>query len=183
MAFGRQASWNSDSVSGRPSDLFCPTIHVSGGTSLRITDVSSVPKRAFISLLPQKLRPFRLHSLCAMAPLKGPLIANGDDAPQPARPSTNSEACSDGSGEVAPRLHAKTFLAVLAVCLIYFAQLVSIVGAGVVSWPDPSSPTAAPEILKALRSKHKPSPPISTTLARPSGSPLHSPSSRLSSGR
>jgi MFS family permease len=32
--------------------------------------------------------------------------------------------------EVAPRLHAKTFLAVLAVGLIYFAQLVTLVGAG-----------------------------------------------------
>jgi hypothetical protein len=37
------------------------------------------------------------------------------------------------SDEPAPRLHAKTFLAVFAVCLIYFAQLVSLVGAGAVS--------------------------------------------------
>lgn len=32
-----------------------------------------------------------------------------------------------------PRLHAKTFLAVGAVCLIYMAQLICIVGAGAVS--------------------------------------------------
>ncbi|KAH6854698.1 major facilitator superfamily domain-containing protein [Chaetomium sp. MPI-CAGE-AT-0009] len=37
----------------------------------------------------------------------------------------------DGSSEPAPQLHARTFLAVVAVCLIYFAQLVSLVGAGV----------------------------------------------------
>ena len=32
-----------------------------------------------------------------------------------------------------PNLHAKTFLAVGAVCIIYFAQLVNLVGAGAVS--------------------------------------------------
>jgi hypothetical protein len=35
--------------------------------------------------------------------------------------------------EPVPHLHSKTFLAVLAVCLIYFAQLVNLVGAGAVS--------------------------------------------------
>ncbi len=35
----------------------------------------------------------------------------------------------------APRLHAKTYLAVFTVCLIYYAQLVNLVGAGAVSIP------------------------------------------------
>ena len=40
---------------------------------------------------------------------------------------------SDSLNEPAPHLHAKTLLAVLAVCTIYFAQLVTLVGAGAVS--------------------------------------------------
>jgi len=40
---------------------------------------------------------------------------------------------SDTSEEPHVHLHAKTFLAVFAVCLIYFAQLVNLVGAGAVS--------------------------------------------------
>lgn len=32
------------------------------------------------------------------------------------------------------RLHAKTWLTVFAVCLIYFAQLINVVGAGAVSY-------------------------------------------------
>ncbi|KAF7561126.1 hypothetical protein G7046_g3004 [Stylonectria norvegica] len=40
-------------------------------------------------------------------------------------PSDTSESLKDS-----PRPHAKTLLAVLAVCMIYFAQLVSLVGAG-----------------------------------------------------
>jgi hypothetical protein len=39
---------------------------------------------------------------------------------------------SSSPNEPVPRLHAKTFLALFAVCLIYFAQLVSVIGAGVV---------------------------------------------------
>lgn len=35
--------------------------------------------------------------------------------------------------EIQPHIHAKTFLAVAAVCLIYFAQLFALVGAGAVS--------------------------------------------------
>lgn len=42
-----------------------------------------------------------------------------------------TSASSDSFDDVKrPRLHAKTFLAVLAVCFIYFAQLLCIVGAG-----------------------------------------------------
>lgn len=42
------------------------------------------------------------------------------------------------SNDRAPHLHAKTFLAVFAVCLIYIAQLISLVGAGAVSPFAPS---------------------------------------------
>lgn len=40
---------------------------------------------------------------------------------------------SESVDEPRPRLHAKTLLAVLAVCTIYFAQLITLVGAGAVS--------------------------------------------------
>ena len=35
--------------------------------------------------------------------------------------------------EPEPHLHAKTFMIVFAVCFIYFAQLINVVGAGAVS--------------------------------------------------
>jgi hypothetical protein len=38
---------------------------------------------------------------------------------------------------VRPKLHAKTFLAIFAVCLIYYAQLFNVVGAGAVSLCSP----------------------------------------------
>ncbi|KAK5655511.1 hypothetical protein OQA88_5782 [Cercophora sp. LCS_1] len=48
------------------------------------------------------------------------------------KPVDKSTAPSDSSDdELVPHLHAKTFLAVFAVCLIYSAQLVNLVGAGV----------------------------------------------------
>lgn len=43
--------------------------------------------------------------------------------------STDSESHGD---DPQPHLHAKTFLAVFAVCLIYFAQDFALVGAGAV---------------------------------------------------
>ncbi|KAH7634619.1 major facilitator superfamily domain-containing protein [Sordaria sp. MPI-SDFR-AT-0083] len=45
---------------------------------------------------------------------------------------TNEHDTSDGpeADDPVPHLHAKTFLAVFAVCLIYIAQLISLVGAG-----------------------------------------------------
>lgn len=46
-----------------------------------------------------------------------------------------SSSIEDGPAESErPRLTLRTFLAVLAVCLIYFAQLVSLVGAGAVGF-------------------------------------------------
>jgi hypothetical protein len=51
-------------------------------------------------------------------------------------PSDVSASNSNSIGELdepVPHLHAKTFLTVFAVCLIYFAQLINVVGAGAVS--------------------------------------------------
>lgn len=44
----------------------------------------------------------------------------------------NSASIEDHK-EPEARLHAKTWLTVFAVCLIYFAQLINVVGAGAVS--------------------------------------------------
>lgn len=46
----------------------------------------------------------------------------------------DSSTPSEQIQESRPHLHAKTFLAVAAMCLIYIAQLVSLVGAGAVSY-------------------------------------------------
>ncbi len=43
------------------------------------------------------------------------------------------ESDSGDSEDETAHLHAKTWLAVLAVCMIYFAQLMNLVGAGAVS--------------------------------------------------
>ena len=45
----------------------------------------------------------------------------------------DSSASEDLNDEPRPHLHAKTFLAVFSVCLIYFVQIVNVVGAGAVS--------------------------------------------------
>jgi len=45
----------------------------------------------------------------------------------------NKQATDSIDDEPVPHLHAKTFLTVFAVCFIYFAQLVNVVGAGAVS--------------------------------------------------
>lgn len=58
----------------------------------------------------------------------------GADSPEP---ELNREAEKAGieknDGPVA-HLHAKTWLTVFAICLIYFAQLVNVVGGGAVSF-------------------------------------------------
>jgi len=64
----------------------------------------------------------------------------GDSKPAPPTRSEKAIATSsttDESDEPVPHLHAKTFLAVIAVCLIYMAQLVNLVGAGAVSATSP----------------------------------------------
>lgn len=45
------------------------------------------------------------------------------------------DSSSTNSYEAKPQIHSKTFLAVSAICLIYFAQLITLVGAGAVSLP------------------------------------------------
>ena len=51
-------------------------------------------------------------------------------------PSSEATANSiEDWDEPIPHLHAKTFLVVFAVCLIYFAQLINVVGSGAVSLP------------------------------------------------
>lgn len=52
-----------------------------------------------------------------------------DDGDRQGTPYSN-----DSSDVSKPRLSVRTLLAVLAVCLIYFAQLVSLVGAGAVGF-------------------------------------------------
>lgn len=47
----------------------------------------------------------------------------------------DNSASIEDHDEPEPRLHAKTWLTVFAVCLIYFAQLINVVGAGAVSCP------------------------------------------------
>lgn len=47
--------------------------------------------------------------------------------------SHHPQKIEEYGNEPQPHLHAKTFLAVFAVCLIYFAQDFALVGAGAVS--------------------------------------------------
>lgn len=78
-----------------------------------------------------------------------PKVAVEASAPVATEPATAQHAVSetdvdektwtadssvDGRDEPEPRLHAKTWLTVFAVCLIYFAQLINVVGAGAVSF-------------------------------------------------
>jgi hypothetical protein len=53
--------------------------------------------------------------------------------PQTASETRDANAGSDENDEVGPHLHAKTFLAVFAVAMIYFSQVLNVVGAGSVS--------------------------------------------------
>jgi hypothetical protein len=46
--------------------------------------------------------------------------------------SVVKSSIEDNGDEPVPHLHAKTYLTVFAVCLIYFAQLINVVGAGAV---------------------------------------------------
>src|ERR1039457_3755751 len=60
------------------------------------------------------------------------------DIPEPEK-SVEVKNSIEDADELVPHLHAKTFLTVFAVCLIYFAQLINVVGAGAVS-PQLSNP-------------------------------------------
>jgi len=57
------------------------------------------------------------------------------------KPIAASKMSIEDSNEPVPHLHAKTYLTVFAVCLIYFAQLVNVVGAGAVRCYDFCSDT------------------------------------------
>jgi hypothetical protein len=56
-----------------------------------------------------------------------------DSKEVPSDVSASNNNSIEEQDEAVPRLHAKTFLTVFAVCLIYFAQLINVVGAGAVS--------------------------------------------------
>lgn len=47
--------------------------------------------------------------------------------------SQDSTDSSDGMEEEPQKLHAKTYLTVFTMCLVYFAQVLNVVGAGAVS--------------------------------------------------
>lgn len=53
--------------------------------------------------------------------------------PSEEKPSETVKTSIEDKEEPVPHLHAKTYLTVFAVCLIYFAQLINVVGAGAVS--------------------------------------------------
>lgn len=52
--------------------------------------------------------------------------------PEHEKPEQRTTSSIEDHEEPVPHLHAKTFLIVFAVCLIYFAQLINVVGAGAV---------------------------------------------------
>jgi hypothetical protein len=62
------------------------------------------------------------------------------DGSEKSKKSSSSVGTED-EDEVAPRLHAKTFLIIFTVGLIYFTQVVNIVGTGAVS--NPPAPKTA----------------------------------------
>ena len=71
-------------------------------------------------------------------PKPSPALPNmAIDAPSPPTSTTMKEEATvsqpPGGADAVPRLHAKTFLAVLAMNIAYFATIVSLIGAGVVS--------------------------------------------------
>jgi hypothetical protein len=61
--------------------------------------------------------------------------------PEHEKPKEVATSSIEDPEEPVPHLHAKTFLTVFAVCLIYFAQLINVVGAGAVCIPINSSPS------------------------------------------
>ncbi|KAK3934177.1 hypothetical protein QBC46DRAFT_85809 [Diplogelasinospora grovesii] len=53
--------------------------------------------------------------------------------PEKTAVSRRDTSDSEAGHEPKPHLHAKTFLAIFAVCVIYFTQIYNLVGAGAVS--------------------------------------------------
>lgn len=66
----------------------------------------------------------------------------------------DNSASIEDHDEPEPRLHAKTWLTVFAVCLIYFAQLINVVGAGAVSFLIPKSRIGCPPDHFSARTRH-----------------------------
>lgn len=60
--------------------------------------------------------------------------------PEHEKPEELTTSSIEDPEEPVPHLHAKTFLTVFAVCLIYFAQLINVVGAGAVRTFHTASP-------------------------------------------
>jgi hypothetical protein len=64
-------------------------------------------------------------------------VSNGSqvevDALDQEHPSETLKTSIEDTDEPVPHLHAKTYLTVFAVCLVYFAQVYNLVGAGAVS--------------------------------------------------
>jgi len=55
------------------------------------------------------------------------------EKPETFQPTEGLKSTIEDDDEPVPHLHAKTYLTVFAICLIYFAQLINVVGGGAVS--------------------------------------------------
>lgn len=66
-------------------------------------------------------------------PTTAPSVKRAESSePEYERPEKVTTSSIEDREDAVPHLHAKTFLTVFAVCLIYFAQLINVVGAGAV---------------------------------------------------
>ena len=71
-------------------------------------------------------------TLAIEEPTTAPSVKRPESSePDHEKPEVTGSSIEDREDAV-PHLHAKTFLTVFAVCLIYFAQLINVVGAGAV---------------------------------------------------
>lgn len=67
------------------------------------------------------------------SPPEGTESARGTETETGTKDTRHHESLSSAFDEPSPHLHAKTFFAVLAICMLYFTQNFCIVGAGAVS--------------------------------------------------
>ena len=72
-----------------------------------------------------------------MSSLEKPIAEELSEPSSPPVQDVIKTTCSPNHEDIEParRLHAKAYLAVFTVCLIYYAQLVNLVGAGAVLQP------------------------------------------------
>lgn len=68
----------------------------------------------------------------AAAAVPGEQLVSGNEVDE--KTYRDTSASIEDYNEPEPRLHAKTWFSVFAVCLIYFAQVINVVGAGSVSY-------------------------------------------------